>query len=148
MSIDFHGKHSWSFLVICLVVVLFIFSVNIHTCDSLEIEWWPTPYCNLSSNNYYANGSEFMRNVKTSLNSFSVDVEDTSQKRFNTSLYGQSPNQIYALLQSKGDAIAEECYNCSQATKVVTLQSCQNRVGSRVYKKLCFLRYNGNYNFT
>jgi hypothetical protein len=147
--IGFHGKHSSSFLAgqINIVVVFIIFSVNVDICSSLDTEWrpWPPPYCNLSN---AIDGSKFVSNVKTALNSLHVDVKNTSQGRFNTCVYGQSPNQIYALLQCRGDATVDECYNCSQQAKADALHYCEKWVGSRVWSKFCFLRYNGNYNFT
>eukprot|EP00253_Pinus_taeda_P022713 PITA_22713 len=137
--INFNGKHSWSFMLICLV----IFSVNTRRCSSLQDEWWPTPYCNLTTK--YTNDSTFVSNVNTTLNYLHVDI---SQGRFNTSVYGQTPNKIYALLQCRGDATVEECYNCSRQAKIDVLHYCGNYVGCNVWSKFCFLRYNGNYNFT
>lgn len=139
-----HGNHSCSFIAIYIVAVFILFSVHINICNS---EWWPDPDCNFTTT--YRNDSKFVNNVKTALNSLHVDIEaDTSKARFNTCVYGQSPNQIYALLQCRGNATTEECNNCSQAAKLDVLKYCGNYVGSRVWSKFCFLRYNGNYNFT
>ena len=90
------GMHSWSFLAVSIHVVFIIFSVNTHICSNLESQWWSTPYSNLTAK--YTNDSKFVSNVNTALNSLHVDVEQTSQGRFNTCVYGQIPDQIYALL--------------------------------------------------
>lgn len=42
----------------------------------------------------------------------------------------------------------DECYNCSRQAKIDVLHYCGNYVGCNVWSKFCFLRYNGNYNFT
>jgi len=90
-----------------------------------------------------------MSNVNAALSSLRVDnVEETSQSRFNISEYGQSPIQIYAFLQCRADATVDECNICSRQAKIFVVRDCANYVGSRVWSKLCFLRYNGNYNFT
>ena len=134
-----------SFLRLVFIVIL---SLNtFYICSSIDDnEWWPTPYCNLTTN--YTNASTFVRNVNTALNTLHVDIKNTSQGRFNTCVYGQSPNQIYAFLQCRGDGTAEECYNCSQQAKLDVIKYCGNFVGSRVWSKFFFLCYNGNYNFT
>jgi hypothetical protein len=145
--VGIHGKHSSSLPAgqINIVVLLIIFSVNVDICSSLDTEWWPTPYCNITAN--YTDGRKFVSNVKTALKSLQVDVKNTSQGRFDTCVYGQSPNQIYGLLQCRGDATVDECYNCSQQAKADALQYCEKGVGSRVWSKFCFLRYEGNHNF-
>ena len=108
-----HGKHSRSFIIIYIVAVFILFSADINICNS---EWWPDPDCNFTTT--YRNDSKFVNNVKTALNSLHVDIEaDTSKARFNTCVYGQSPNQIYALLQCRGNATTEECNNCSLIAK-------------------------------
>eukprot|EP00253_Pinus_taeda_P013403 PITA_13403 len=114
-------------------------------CSSLQPEWWPTPYTNLTIQ--YTNGSTFVSNLNVTLNRLLVEVEHTSQGRFNTSVYGQTPNRIYAFLQCRGDATVYECHNCSRQAKIDALQYCGNYVGCSVWAMFCFLRYNGNYNF-
>lgn len=114
--ISFHGKQSWSFMVICIIVV---FSFNMFMCNSLQPEWWPTPYTNLTIQ--YTNGRTFVSNLNVTLNHLLVEVEHTSQGRFNTSVYGQNPNRIYAFLQCRGDATVYECYNWSRQAKIDAL---------------------------
>jgi hypothetical protein len=136
-------------LSLSIVIVLILFSLDIeNVCSSAEkVEWYPPPICNWTAN--YTKDSKFVSNVNAALSSLRVDnIEDASQSRFRISEYGQSPNQIYALLQCRGDATVDQCYNCSQQAKIAVLQDCANYVGSRVWSKFCFLRYNGNYNFT
>eukprot|EP00253_Pinus_taeda_P032571 PITA_32571 len=132
------------------VIVLIMFSLDIqYICSSAyKLEWYPPPICNWTAN--YTKDSLFVRNVNAALTTLHVsNTEYTSgHSRFNISEHGQSPNQIYALLQCRGDATIDECRNCSQEAEAAVVQDCANYVGSRVWSKFCFLRYNGNYNFT
>ena len=89
----------------------------------------------------YRNGSKFERNLKTVLNNL---VQHTSQTGFNTSVYGQSPNQIFGLLQCRGDTTVDKCYNCSLLITSQIKQFCGNGVGARVWFDLCYLHYENN----
>eukprot|EP00253_Pinus_taeda_P017183 PITA_17183 len=136
-------------LNLSIVIVLIIFSVDTENIriSAQKVEWYPPPICNWTAN--YTKDSNFVSNVNAALSTLLVDnIEFTSQSRFDISEYGQSPNQIYAFLQCRGDATIEQCHNCSQQAKAALVQDCANAVGSRVWSKFCFLRYNGNYNFT
>eukprot|EP00253_Pinus_taeda_P031078 PITA_31078 len=115
-------------------------------CSSSEPEWWPPAYTNYT--NQYRNGSTFVSNLNVTLNRLLVKVEHSSQGSFSTSVYGQTPNRIYAFLQCRGDATVNECYNCSRQAKIDALKTCKNWVGCSLWAMFCFLRYNGNYNFT
>jgi hypothetical protein len=131
-------------LSLSIVNVLIMFSLNTENiCGSAEeVEWYPPPICNWTAN--YTKDSKFVSNVNAALSSLRLDsVEDTSQSRFKISEHGQSPNQVYSILQCRGDATVNQCYNCSQQAKIAVLQDCANYVGSRVWSKFCFLRYNG-----
>jgi hypothetical protein len=82
-----------------------------------NFEWYPPPICNWTAN--YTKDSKFVSNVNAALSSLRLDsVEDTSQSRFKISEHGQSPNQVYSILQCRGDATVDQCYNCSQQAKL------------------------------
>lgn len=104
----------------------------------------------------YAKGSKFESNLNRVLNNL---VQRTSQTGFNISVYGQSPDQIYGLLQCDGYATAQQCYNCSQKAIAAVRQFCGNAIGGRVWLEGCYLRYenvsfigkleyNGKWNWT
>eukprot|EP00253_Pinus_taeda_P027955 PITA_27955 len=136
-------------LNLSIVIVLIIYAVDTENIciNAQKVEWYPPPICNWTAN--YTKDSNFVSNVNAALSTLLVDnIEFTSQSRFDISEYGQSPNQIYALLQCRGDATIDQCHKCSQEVKAAFVQDCANYVGSRVWSKFCFLRYNGNYNFT
>jgi hypothetical protein len=91
----------------------------------------------------YTKGSKFESNLNTVLNNL---VQDTSQTGFNTSEYGQSLDQIYGLLQCRGDTTVDQCYNCSQQANTTLRQNCGNASGGLIWFDDCFLRYE-NYSF-
>ena len=132
-------------VVLRLSIVLIVFII-LNVCIIAEAEeageWYPPPICNWTAN--YTKDSQFVRNVNAALSSLRVEnVKDTSQSMFNISEYGQNRNRIYAFVQCKGDATVDQCNNCSQQAKTAAVvQDCANYVGSRVWSKLCFLRYN------
>ena len=86
----------------------------------------------------YTKGSKFERNLNTVLNNL---VHHSSQTGFNTSVYGQSPDQVYGLLPCRGDMLVDECYSCSQLANTTLRQSCGNATGGLIWLDNCFLRY-------
>jgi hypothetical protein len=141
-NMNFHGSDSACFLLIGLfyiivVVPAFIITLHGQICNA------QATICNREL--IYAKDSEFESNVNTVFNSL---VQHTSQTGFNTSVHGQSPNQVYGLLNCRGDATADQCYNCSQRATAAIRQSegCGNAVGGVIWMDVCFLRYE-NYTF-
>eukprot|EP00253_Pinus_taeda_P020948 PITA_20948 len=108
----------------------------------IGVNWQYLYVCHYNNYNY-TEGSTFEGNLNTVMNSL---IKDTSQTGFNTSVYGKSPDQVYGLLQCRGDATAEQCYNCSQEANTTLRQNCGNAQGGLIWFTYCFLRYE-NYNF-
>eukprot|EP00253_Pinus_taeda_P010207 PITA_10207 len=145
-NIHIHGRDSACFpfigqsiklFYIIVVVAAFIITLHGRICDA------QATICNRDFN--YTNGSVFGSNLNTVFNSL---VQHTSQTGFNTSVFGQSPNQIYGLLNCRGDVTADECHNCSQRAIATIRRSegCGNGVGGTIWMDVCFLRYE-NYTF-
>ncbi|KAH9302271.1 hypothetical protein KI387_013854, partial [Taxus chinensis] len=65
---------------------------------------------------------------------------------FNTSSHGQSPNQVYGLLQCIGNISAENCSTCSREANNSIHEVCDNDIGGRVWLDDCFFPYD-NSNF-
>lgn len=118
-----------------VVVLLIIINLEAQICDA------ELTMCNHDVN--YTQGSKFEKNLNTVLNTL---VKDTYQTGFNTSEYGESPDRIYGLLQCRGDATNDQCYNCSQRARSTIQESCVSAVGGRIWLDVCFLRYE-NYSF-
>ncbi|KAH9302317.1 hypothetical protein KI387_013900, partial [Taxus chinensis] len=75
-------------------------------------------------------------------------VRNTPQNSgFNTSSDGQSPNQVYGLLQCIGNISADNCSTCSREANNSIHEVCANDIGGRVWLDDCFFRYD-NSNFT
>ena len=138
---NFHGRDSAGPLLIRQITMLFYvivvvpaFIITLYGQASNA----QATICDRSFN--YTKGSEFESNLDTVFNSL---VNDTSQTGYNTSVQGQSPNQIYGLLNCRGDATAEQCYNCSQRATAAIRKSegCGNAVGGTIWMDVCFLRY-------
>lgn len=124
------------FYIIVVVPAFIDITLHGHICNAQVF-----PLCNLGFN--YTKGSKFESNLNTVFNSL---VRHTSQTGFNTCVHGQNPDQIYGLLQCRGDATAAQCYNCSQQATSGIRQNCGNSVGARIWLELCYLRYE-NYSF-
>eukprot|EP01018_Ginkgo_biloba_P036203 Gb_02277 [translate_table: standard] len=92
----------------------------------------------ICNNNTYASGRKFASNLNRLLEDL---VQKTSETGFNTSSYGESPNKVYGLLQCRGDASQQQCYNCSLEAKTSVKEICANRIGGRVWLEMCFVRY-------
>lgn len=133
---SFHEKHSWSFLV----MLISLFYLHIHICSSTDKVSWPALRCNTTNR---SEGSKYVSNLYRALSILHVDA---SLRRFNSSEYGQSPDQVYALLQCIGNSTVNECYNCSEQAKIDVLKVCGTSIGSRVQENFCFLRFE-NYDF-
>lgn len=130
-NIDFHpGRYSG-----CILIRLFYITVII-----LQGEICNAHICN---RHQYIKGSKFESNLKAVFKNL---VQHTSQTGFNTSVYGQSPDQIYGMLQCRGDTTVDQCYNCSQLVTNNITHFCGNAVGAWVLLDFCYLRYE-NYSF-
>ena len=93
------------------------------------------------NDSYYAEGSDFQINLNTVLHGL---VQNTSQSRFNTSVYGQSPDRVYGLPQCRGDTTKDQCNYCSQEANSNIRQYCGNPFGGIIWFNLCYLRYNNS----
>eukprot|EP01018_Ginkgo_biloba_P036657 Gb_17904 [translate_table: standard] len=82
--------------------------------------------------------SQFINNFNLLLNDL---VHNASRTGFNTSSHGQYPNEIYGLLQCRGDLTRNECYNCSLEAKQSIQRYCGYHIGGKVWLDRCFLRY-------
>ncbi|KAH9302268.1 hypothetical protein KI387_013851, partial [Taxus chinensis] len=99
--------------------------------------------CNNAST--YTDGDTYSSN----LNRVIADlVRNTPQNSgYNTSSDGQSPNQVYGLLQCIGNISAEYCSTCSREANNYIHEVCANDIGGQIWLDDCFLRYD-NSNFT
>eukprot|EP00253_Pinus_taeda_P030932 PITA_30932 len=118
-----------------IIVVLIIITLHAHICHAQQ----HTCRANVTS----TTGSKFESNLKAVLDNL---VQHTSQTAFNTGMYGQSPDQVYGLLQCTGDTTVEQCYNCSLQASASLGKFCGNASGGLIWLGDCFLRYE-NYSF-
>ncbi|KAH9302303.1 hypothetical protein KI387_013886, partial [Taxus chinensis] len=92
----------------------------------------------------YTQGSAYSSNLDLVMTDL---IRKTPQSSgFNTSIRGQSPNKVYALLQCIGNISAQKCSACSREANKTLHKQCANKVGGRVWMDYCFLRYD-NTNF-
>ena len=118
-----------------IAVLLVIIILHSQSCKAQQV----TCHHNVS----YTKGSKFESNLNTVMNRL---VQNASQTGFNTSENGQSPDQIYGLLQCRGDRTVEQCYNCSLQANTTLRENCENAGGGLIWYEECFLRYE-NYSF-
>jgi len=130
-----HGRVSCFTIKLFYITVVLSITITLHghICNAQ-----PTT-CRHNFN--YTKGSKFESNLNTVLNNL---VQDTPQTGFSTSEYGQSPNQIYGLLQCRGDTTVDQCYTCSQQANTSLRQNCGNASGGLIWLDDCFLRYENN----
>eukprot|EP00253_Pinus_taeda_P029351 PITA_29351 len=132
MAFSIHVRDSASSLLIGLIIVV----VNITTMTGA------TTY-NCNGRSEYTEGSTFESNLNIV---FDRLVQGAMQTGFNISVYGQSPDKVYALLQCREDMTVDQCYNCSQFATHMLKQNCSPATGGSIWPFHCFLRYE-NYNF-
>lgn len=113
-----------------IIVVLIITTLHAHICHAQQY----TCRANVTS----TTGSQFESNLNALLDNL---VQHPSQTGFNTSMYGQSPDQVYGLLQCTGDTTVEQCYNCSLNASASLGKFCGNASGGLIWLGDCFLRY-------
>eukprot|EP00253_Pinus_taeda_P017388 PITA_17388 len=117
-----------------IIVILILITIHAHICHAQH-----TCRANVTS----ITGSKFETNLNAVLDNL---VRHTNHTGFNTSVSGQSPDQVYGLLQCRGDTTIEQCYNCSQQANTTLRQDCENSTGGLIWLDYCFLRYE-NYSF-
>jgi hypothetical protein len=136
----FHRKDSAGSLLIghtITITIVVIITFHGQICNAQL----PTTICHNNFN--YTNGSQFESNLNRV---FDMLLQRTNQTGFNISVYGQSPDQIYGLLQCRADMTVNQCYSCSQFATTHIRQICGNAVGGSIWPFECFLRYE-NYSF-
>ncbi|KAH9302291.1 hypothetical protein KI387_013874, partial [Taxus chinensis] len=103
-------------------------------------------YRNAACNNAstYTQGSTYSANLDGVITDLFRNTPQSSG--FNTSTRGQSPNQVYGLLQCIGNISAEKCATCSVEANNSLHEVCDGDIGGRVWMDYCFLRYD-NSNF-
>eukprot|EP01018_Ginkgo_biloba_P036595 Gb_07080 [translate_table: standard] len=136
---SFDGHNFWSvYYRTEFVLFLFILLFSSFHLGMSETRSW---MCNNGTT--YSKGSKFANNLNRVLEDL---VNKTSRTGFNTSSYGQSPNEVYGLLQCRGDISQQDCLSCSQEANTSIEEHCRNGIGGRVWLDMCFLRYE-KYNF-
>eukprot|EP01018_Ginkgo_biloba_P036601 Gb_13104 [translate_table: standard] len=116
----------------------FVLLIAFHPAG-MSAEMFSSIKCNNAT--IYANSSKFVSNLNRLLDEL---VSKTSETGFNISSYGQNPNVVYGLLQCRGDASQQDCYNCSQEAKSFIRQNCGNDGGGRLWLDMCYLRYDNS----
>eukprot|EP00253_Pinus_taeda_P018677 PITA_18677 len=139
MAFSIHGNNSASSLLIGLIIVVVNITLHGQICNAET----GTPTYNCSGRSEYTEGSTFESNLNIL---FDRLVQGAKQTGFNISVYGQSPDKVYALLQCREDMTVDQCYNCSQFATSNLKQYCSNEAGGSIWPFECFLRYE-NYNF-
>ncbi|KAH9302311.1 hypothetical protein KI387_013894, partial [Taxus chinensis] len=98
--------------------------------------------CNNAST--YTQGSTYSSNLDQVITDLFRNTPQSSG--FNTSTRGQSPNQVYGLLQCIGNISAEKCSTCSREANGSIQELCADYRGGLIWMDYCFLRYD-NTNF-
>jgi len=135
-NIYFRGRDSR-----CSVFILLYISVVLPLIITIDAEIQNDHRFRCRNDSYYAEGSDFQINLNTVLHGL---VQNTSQSRFNTSVYGQSPDRVYGLLQCRGDTTKDQCNYCSQEANSNIRQYCGNPFDGIIWFDLCYLRYNNS----
>ncbi|GLJ37778.1 hypothetical protein SUGI_0767870 [Cryptomeria japonica] len=109
------------FLCFCISLLLIIPCLRL--CKAADT------YCNTGLN--FTDGSKLEQNRNMVVNNLVQHA--SSSGSFNTSVSGQSPDQIYGLLQCRGDVTAEECYACSLEINSTIQRLCAHAAGAFVF---------------
>eukprot|EP00253_Pinus_taeda_P026092 PITA_26092 len=139
MAFSIHGRDSASSLLIGLIIVVVNMALHGQICNAET----KTAAYSCRDRSEYTEGSTFESNLNIV---FDRLVQGAMQTGFNISVYGQSPDKVYALLQCREDMTVDQCYNCSQYATYMLKQNCSHVTGGSIWTFQCFLRYE-NYNF-
>ncbi|XP_059063702.1 putative cysteine-rich receptor-like protein kinase 32 isoform X2 [Cryptomeria japonica] len=119
------------FFFLCIIIVFS--NTHLRPCKAAK------SVCNGA---HYTNGSKVERNINTVVNHL---VQHTSSSGgFNTTVEGQDQDQIFGLLQCRGDTTGKECEACSMEANRTIRQQCGNSLGGRVWLEKCYLRFEHN----
>ncbi|PIA30480.1 hypothetical protein AQUCO_05500033v1 [Aquilegia coerulea] len=109
----------------------FLLRVRIHA----QNPWFP-PSCDTAFN--YTPNSLYHTNLNLTLQSLTAN---TFLNGFNTTTLGENPDQVYGLLQCRGDISPRDCQTCADISSLEILQRCKYQKEALVYYNNCFLRY-------
>ncbi|XP_057820180.2 cysteine-rich receptor-like protein kinase 10 [Cryptomeria japonica] len=119
-----------SFACFCISLLLIIPCLRL--CKAAET------YCNTGLN--FTDGSKLEQNRNIVVNDLVQHAPSSGS--FNSSVSGQSPDQIYGLLQCRGDVTAEECYACSLEMNSTIRRLCAHAATAFVFvNDKCYLSY-------
>ncbi|KAF3775712.1 Cysteine-rich repeat secretory protein 38 [Nymphaea thermarum] len=121
----------------CLLLLLLSIHVD-HALGTL-----PYPYLRCSAAANYTDGDEFEANMGTV---FSTLKNEAPSIGFLNITEGQGPEEVYGLVQCRGDVGEEECKSCISMSTIEIVQYCPNTKDAVIWFEKCQLRYS-NTNF-
>eukprot|EP00253_Pinus_taeda_P006038 PITA_06038 len=140
MAFSIHGRDSATSLLIGLIIVVVNITLHGQICNAET----GTPIYNRTGSSEYTEGSTFESNL---IIVFDRLVQGAMQTGFNIFVHGESPDEVYALLQCREDMTGDQCYSCSLNATSTLKHLCLNSTGCSIWLFECFVRYE-NYNFT
>ncbi|KAF3775907.1 putative cysteine-rich receptor-like protein kinase 20 [Nymphaea thermarum] len=120
----------------CLLLLL-----SIHVDHAMSSNLYLTRRCSIASN--YTDGDEFEVNMDSV---FSTLKNDAPSIGFLNTTKGQGPEEVYGLVQCRGDVGEEECKSCISRSTIEIVQYCPNTKDAIIWFEKCQLRYS-NTNF-
>ncbi|KAF3774042.1 Cysteine-rich repeat secretory protein 38 [Nymphaea thermarum] len=120
---------------------LFLLLLSIHVDHAMSSNLYLTRRCSIAAN--YTDGDEFDVNMDSV---FSTLKNEAPSIGFLNTTKGQGPEEVYGLVQCRGDVGKEECRTCISRPTIEIVQYCPNTKDAIIWYEKCQLRYS-NTNF-
>ncbi|GLJ19732.1 hypothetical protein SUGI_0357380 [Cryptomeria japonica] len=107
------------------VLLLLLFLMNLFSVNSTYV------YHKCDNSSTFTDGNTYSTNLNLVINDLFLNAPENSG--YNTSSRGQSPNEVYRLLQCTGKISAVRCSNCLVEANSTIRNRCANDIGGRIW---------------
>ncbi|KAF3772973.1 Cysteine-rich receptor-like protein kinase 10 [Nymphaea thermarum] len=123
------------------LLLLLLLLLSIHVGRAMSSNLYLMRRCSIAAN--YTDGDEFEVNMDSVLSTLKNDAPSIG---FLNTTKGQGPEEVYGLVQCRGDIGEEECKSCISRSTIEIVQYCPNTKDAIIWFEKCQLRYS-NTNF-
>ncbi|KAF3775906.1 Cysteine-rich repeat secretory protein 26 [Nymphaea thermarum] len=128
-------------ILLLLLSIHVVLLLSIHVGRAMSSNLYLTRRCSIAAN--YTDRDEFEVNMDSVLSTLKNDAPSIG---FLNTTKGQGPEEVYGLVQCRGDVGEEECKSCISRSTIEIVQYCPNTKDAIIWFEKCQLRYS-NTNF-
>uniref|UniRef100_A0A5K0ZDN1 Gnk2-homologous domain-containing protein n=2 Tax=Nymphaea colorata TaxID=210225 RepID=A0A5K0ZDN1_9MAGN len=114
--------------------LLLLLLLSIHVDHAMSSNEFLRRRCSVAAN--YSDGDKFEVNMG---NVFSTLKNETPSVGFLNTTKGQGPEEVYGLVQCRGDVSKEECVTCISRSTIEIVQYCPNTKDAVIWFEKCQL---------